>query len=179
MTPELDRIIDPAYVAALDDRTIDQIRGMRDECQALENGLSYVRRLIQGRLDIVGAELAHRRGGDRVDLHTLVSELPTILSAGTQGGSVAGAQPPLDLDPEEGATEALEQRLEAVISTGELAELSSLDEEALQAIVTRVSQFEEEISARRRQIHEVIDRIRAEITRRYRDGEASVDALLA
>ena len=35
---------------------------MRTECQEAEVALSYLRRLIQGRLDIVHAYLEHHRG---------------------------------------------------------------------------------------------------------------------
>ena len=49
---------------------------MRDLCQQVEGGLSYVRRLAHGRLDIVGGELARRRaGGDPADLADLVTQL--------------------------------------------------------------------------------------------------------
>jgi hypothetical protein len=38
--------------------------------------------------------------------------------------------------------------------------------------------FENDLSALRRRLHERIDALQAEIGRRYRDGEASVDSLL-
>ena len=78
--PELDRVLDNAYVGDLASRSIEEIRAMRAESQAVETGLSYVRRLAQGRLDIVAADLRRRRdGGDPPDLHSLVEHLPEIL----------------------------------------------------------------------------------------------------
>ena len=54
---------------------------MRAECQEVETGLSFLRRVVQGRLDIVAAELARRRdGGEPADLAALVEQLPTILA---------------------------------------------------------------------------------------------------
>lgn len=38
--------------------------------------------------------------------------------------------------------------------------------------------LEQEVSGVRRRLHAQIDQLQAEITRRYRSGEASVDALL-
>src|SRR5690606_19399725 len=67
--PKLEQLTAPAYLAGLTDVPLERVRAMRAECQAVENALSYVRRLAQGRLDIVGAELERRReGGDPADL---------------------------------------------------------------------------------------------------------------
>jgi uncharacterized small protein (DUF1192 family) len=40
-----------------------------------------------------------------------------------------------------------------------------------------VSAYEHDVSGRRRALHERIDVLQAEITRRYRTGEASVETL--
>ena len=86
MTPELDVVTDPAFVADIATREMDELRAMRARCQALENSLSYVRRLIQGRLDIAGAELQRRRGGGGAgDTGELIGLLPEVLSEGTRG----------------------------------------------------------------------------------------------
>ena len=41
-----------------------------------------------------------------------------------------------------------------------------------------LDQFEQQVSGRRRELHQRIDALQAEITRRYRTGEASVETLL-
>ena len=61
----LDRLLAAEYLGDLPARPIEQIRSMRAECQSVEVGLSYLRRLAQGRLDIVAAELGRRRTGER------------------------------------------------------------------------------------------------------------------
>lgn len=43
----------------------------------------------------------------------------------------------------------------------------------------RLEAAEREISGQRRVLHQRLDAIQAEMARRYRDGEADVDALLA
>ena len=54
---------------------------MRAECQEVETGLSLLRRLVQGRLDIVGLELTRRlEGGPPTDLADLITKLPEVLS---------------------------------------------------------------------------------------------------
>src|SRR5258708_37536573 len=69
------------YLGELERRPMADVRMMRAECQEIETGLSYLRRLVQGRHDIVGAELQRRRdGAEPGDLADLISQLPEILS---------------------------------------------------------------------------------------------------
>jgi hypothetical protein len=59
----IDRILDPAYVADLGARPVDDLRSMRDECVDVETEVSYVRRRAQARLDIIAAEVERRAAG--------------------------------------------------------------------------------------------------------------------
>ena len=71
---------DEADLAGLESRSIDEVRSMRASCQALEAQVSYVRRLAQGRLDIVDAELARRhQGRPPSDIAAMVADLPSTL----------------------------------------------------------------------------------------------------
>ena len=69
---DLDRILTGPYLDGIDDRSLDDIRAMRTECQQAEVALSYLRRLIQGRLDIVHAYLEHEGSDAPPDLAALV-----------------------------------------------------------------------------------------------------------
>ena len=60
---ELDRLLQPDYLGDVQARPIEEIRAMREECRRAEDGLSYVRRQAQGRLDIVANELQRRAEG--------------------------------------------------------------------------------------------------------------------
>ncbi|MEZ5372550.1 MAG: hypothetical protein R2704_07410 [Microthrixaceae bacterium] len=46
--------------------SIDELRSLRNDLQRAESGLSYVRRVLQGRLDIVADERRQRRSADGV-----------------------------------------------------------------------------------------------------------------
>jgi hypothetical protein len=176
MTPDLARVTSPEYLAQLTSRPIEDVRAMRAECQAFENAMSYVRRLAQGRLDIVAAELERRRGGgDPADLSTLVAALPGILADRPRG--VAPVRAPSEVSVERLA-DSMVARLDTIVGAGNLTDLSAHDDGDLVAMREALSDVEGSLSADRRALHDVIDALQAELTRRYRTGEASVDSLL-
>jgi hypothetical protein len=181
MTPELDVVTDPSFLSDLDGRDMDELRAVRSRCQSLENSLSYVRRLIQGRVDILGGELQRRReGGDAGDMGDLIGRLPDILSEGSRStGGPGSVRPPHSLEPDPEVTEQLEAMLEAVIAADDLGNVAALDEAAVLSGLTDLNALEYRVSERRRQLHGVIDTVQAEVTRRYTSGEATIDGLLS
>ncbi|HEY2812456.1 MAG TPA: hypothetical protein VGJ03_03210 [Acidimicrobiales bacterium] len=176
MASELDRILDPTYIGDVRALAMKDVRSMRSECQEVETGLSYLRRLVQGRLDIVGVETLRRReGGEPGELSVLVSQLPEILAAGTRAPGV-GRLPQL-LAPGELDAD-LEARFESVVAGHDVESLSELSDDSLEQLHDQLEAFEHEVSGFRRQLFDRIDALQAEITRRYRTGEASVETLL-
>lgn len=181
MTPELDVVTDPSFLTDLENRDMDELRAIRSRCQALENSLSYVRRLIQGRIDIVGGELQRRRdGGSTGDTSELIGRLPDILSEGSRtAGGPGSVRPPHSLSPDPEVTEQLEVMLDAVIGTETLVSVSDLVDERLVASLTELNDLEDRVSDSRRSLHHVIDAVQGEVTRRYTTGEATIDGLLS
>jgi hypothetical protein len=176
MALDLDALLDPGYLGDLSARDLDDVRRMRAECQEVETGLSLLRRVVQGRLDIVGLELQRRAdGGDPEDLPDLIARLPEVLSDRTNSpgvGRLPQMMTPGELPPE------LEAELDGIVGTGHLADLPSVDDGALHAMADQLTEFEQRVSVHRRDLFERIDALQAEITRRYKTGEASVDSLL-
>ena len=181
MTPELDVVTDPSFLADLGTREMEELRAIRSRCQSLENSLSYVRRLIQGRVDIVGGELQRRReGGDAGNTSELIGRLPDILSEGSRTtGGPGSVRPPHSLEPDAAVTAQLEAKLETVIAAEDLGNVAQLGEDALNGGLTKLNELEDEVSDNRRKLHGVIDTVQAEVTRRYTTGEATVDGLLS
>lgn len=176
MAVDLDHLLEPGYLGDLRARSMEEIRRMRAECQEVETGLSLLRRVVQGRLDIIGVELARRaEGGDPADLPALIAALPDVLSDRT-GPSGAGRLVQL-MAPGEMPGD-LEAELDRIVSPGQMADLPSQSEEELRRIGRELAELERRVSAQRQQLFDRIDALQAEITRRYRDGEASVDSLL-
>ena len=159
---------------------MDELRAVRSRCQSLENALSYVRRLIQGRVDIVGGELQRRReGGGSGDVSELIGRLPDILSEGSRSeGGPGSVRPPHSMEPDSDVTAQLEVMLDEVITSGELGSVAELDEDRLEAALAGLNDLEDRVSANRKTLHSVIDSVQREVIRRYSSGEESVDNLL-
>jgi hypothetical protein len=175
VSAQLERLLAPGYLGDLTARPMEEVRAMRAECQEVETGLSLLRRVVQGRLDIVGLELAQRSEGGSGGLADLIERLPEVLSdrTRTEGpGRLPTLLAPDEVDPE------LQARLDELAPPGRLAGPSSLDDDELRAMAADLEAFEHEVSGQRKAMFERIDALQAEITRRYREGEASVDSLL-
>lgn len=174
-TQRLDQILQDDYLGDLQQRPIDEIRSMRAECQELETGLSYVRRVVQGRLDIVGSEASHRAaGGEPGTAADVVARLPEILSDKVHAPGLGRLQQVLA----PGDLGGLVGDVDAIASPDRLADLAALSDEELSELTHRFTAYEEEVSTRRRGLHDRIDALQAELTRRYKTGEASVESLL-
>jgi hypothetical protein len=174
-TDRLAALLADDYLAGLSELDLDAVREKRAACQEVEVALSYLRRVAQGRLDIVLAELDRRAGGGPADLAALVERLPEILSERVRAPGL-GRLPTLmapDLEVLDVAAE-----LDAVADPTRLADLADLDDAAVRTLAERLEQVEARLSADRRALHERIDRIQEEIVRRYKSGEASVEHLL-
>jgi len=180
MTPEIDVVTDPAFVADLGNRPMDELRACRSRSQELENSLSYVRRLIQGRFDIVGGELQRRReGGDAGDTSELIGRLPDILAEGSRtNGGPGSVRPPQSMEPDLAVISQLEARLDKVIAADRLGSATDLGDEELIDALAGLKALEDEVSSHRKTLHGVIDAVQAEVMQRYSSGEATVDGLL-
>jgi RsiG-like len=174
---QLNEITAPGYLDGLEEWPLDVLRSHRHEADEVETGLSYVRRMIQGRLDIVLAERRRRQeGGASRDVTELIDQLPSILGDHVHApglGRLPALMGPGDLDG------SLESRLDAVMPASQLSRLSDLGDSELSSAADGLEDLERDVSTQRRVVFEVVDRLQKEIVRRYRTGEASVDTLLS
>ena len=172
---EVDRVLADDYLGDPSSRPLDEIRAMRDECRVVENKVSFLRRLIQGRLDIVNADLRQRStGGAPADLGALIEQLPDILSdkghPGGPGRLPSGVLPPDDDD--------LTAELDEVAGPGVLHRLHELSDAEVAELARAIGDLEREVSSSRRELFGRIDALHGELVRRYKTGEADAGALL-
>jgi hypothetical protein len=167
----IDRVLAEDYLTGLGTASLEEVRALRGEAEQEEVDLSYIRRMVQGRIDIVRAEL-ERRGGDGAPI---VDRLATIL-AEEQRPPARGLGRHTTLEP----SRADEHRryVEMLVADVDLSDTTArTDDELAQALEVLVAE-ETKLSAKRREVQKVMDACSAEITRRYRDGEADVSNLL-
>ena len=176
MDAELQRILEPDFLGDLAHRSVAEVRALRETCQSVETQLSYLRRLVQGRHDIVTGELDRRRhGGATDDVHGLVERLPEILADRIH--APGPGRLPVGMEPGE-LTGTLVDRLEAIGEVVSVDAAATTDEQ-LEEAATQLTALEHEVSGLRRQLFDRIDALQTEITRRYKDGEANVEDILA
>ena len=162
----IDIVLEPEYLDALDSSDLDDLRSRRDTAEELEAQVSYYRRLIHGRMDLLDFELKRRRGEEE---RTLMEALPEILASGLlMGGDPnlkhLGTMPPLP-------SETGRRLIDKIMDDGVLTQLPDLSDDEVAEALERLAEVEAGLSDQRRQLHTVIDRVQAEIVARYRSQE--------
>lgn len=151
---------------------LDELRAVRVALQHDEDAVSYVRRLAQARLDLIAAEMSRR---DRhADPAVITSELPVILGSHLTGGP---ARPPRPA--EDASDHPLALELEHLWNEHGGSDLQSLADGELVVLRTDLRIFEQARSKERKELFGRIDALSAELVRRYREGEADIEGLLA
>lgn len=172
----VERIRDPEYLEGLVGKELRELRQMREECREGETEISFERRLCQGRIDILSAELDRRSGRRGNDL---VARLPQILA----GDDLHSDDKPLpDRAPDFSIPRNADiprRRVEEIVGEQTLSRMASIPTDEIKAIIESLAEHERDLSERRHEIHRVMDRIQSEIVRRYTSGEADPAAALA
>jgi len=151
---------------------LDELRVSRRSLEDEERELSYVRRLLQGRIDILKAEFARRSGnGDDV-----LSSLSAILSDSPSASKGSARHVSLDGPASKHPAAVAAQRAANELSQVNLGDMS---EPQLLTSMKNLAAHEKTVSQARSKIHQKMGGLSAELTRRYREGSAQVDDLLA
>lgn len=159
----IDRIREPSYLEGIDAMTLDEVRARRDECMAEREYLSLLRRLVQGRAEILKAELASR-GTD--DHRPLVERLSEIL-ASDEPTTSRGEAMHVTL-PEEEMLLA-RRRIERLVADAGISDPTELDDARLEEAIEVLSAEEREVSTRRGDVLRVLDALQDELKRRYKE----------
>ena len=162
-----------AFLDGAETRPMAEVRRLRRQAEQEEVNLSYTRRLLQGRLDIVRREMQRRADNDG---RSLVDLLPEILAEKGRGpahglGRHQTVQPS---DPEQ-----YEAWVNGLTPGADLSSVAALPDAKLEKAARSLAEAEKGLSERRRGVQQVMDSLAAELGRRYREGEADVAALLA
>jgi hypothetical protein len=164
----IQRLTAPEFLNALDQRPLDELREKKSECNDVENALSYLRRLAQARIEILEAEVARRESGGTVG--DLVADLPRILSAESGRSTITDTRVPPPDAPR--AELHWPDGREQLVADTTLANLPVITRDELDSSLSKLRDFERELSELRRQMHSVIDALEREITARQVAGTA-------
>lgn len=147
-----------------------ELKGLIGGFAEEEQEISYTRRILHGKIDLLRAELVNRlrarhdAGGETItdaDVAKLTELITAGDSAGAPGGQLAAATTG-----------------EPSTSTEPFPDLGELSDTALKDLIRRLTDEEREVSYRRRILHGKIDILRAELVNRMRtqrsEGEATI-----
>ena len=174
MPIHIDEVLDPAFVEGLDELSLDEVRQRRSKSQQVEVGLSYLRRMTQGRLDILVADIRRRAEGADSDLIHLLDHLTPILAEGIRGKDRGAI--PTHMTPD--FSEDLTAELDEILPDTTIANLPNLTNAEVLHIGEELRDLEKAVSIRRHDVHQCLDKLTAELVRRYKDDPAEVEALL-
>lgn len=176
----IDIVSDPTFTSVLDSLTLDELRERRSLCADLDTELSYYRRLLHGRMDLLAFELRRRSGEET---RSLIEALPEILAGGETAGSSGGqgkdvlALKALTIEPPDIPSTG-RRDIDRALADDFLTHLPTIAVDELEAIQVSLTTVEREVSAQRRTVYEAYEKVLGELTGRYRDGLASPDDLL-
>lgn len=159
----IDQVLGDGFTEGIQDLDTDEVRRRRDLAKAELEYLSLLRRLVQGRRDILRAEEERRASG--ADSGSVVDQLSGILSEGTRGSSRGGA-PRIALPEEEIAL--ARRRVERLVSDASLSHLEGLSADDLRGAVERLDEEERGVSDLRGRVIEAHDVLQEEMKRRLR-----------
>ena len=163
-------VLDPAFVRDLDGLSLADVRARRDQALAQREYLSYLRRLLQVRLDLLTAERERRATGGEAP--PLVERLAAVLAehpraASSRGEAVRTSLPAADV------AEA-DERATAVLGPAGLIDPEELDPSQLSEGIDALEREEREVSAERASVLAVHDRLQDELKRRFREDPGIV-----
>ncbi|MFF3709084.1 RsiG family protein [Streptomyces phaeochromogenes] len=171
---------EPEPEAELGVLRLPELRTLRRDAQRDEADLSYVRRLLQGRIDILRAELG-RRGAPRRGREARIAASASVVERLSEILTDAPARQRSSARHVTVGTPHSEEfrRLASdMLAEVELSDLEARTDLELNAAMGRLVRYEQQVSRRRQELQRTADDCSAEIARRYREGEAQVDDLL-
>ena len=162
----IDIVLEAEYIENLASADLDELRRRRDTAADVEVQVSYYRRLLQGRMDLLDFELRRRRGEED---RSLIEALPEILASGMILGSEPNMKhlellPPLP-------SKTGRRLIDRIMDDGVLTQLPELSDAEIVEALGKLRQVEQELSSQRRQLHNVIDTLQDEIVARYRSQQ--------
>ena len=155
--------------------SLDELRARRAALQTIDDAVSYVRRVAQGRADL--ARDAMERSSDDGD------PTPVYVRDDLQSGLrdvladrllASGDRPPRPA--EDFSDHPLNAELDALCAARGFSRLDQLTRAKLADLVAAIDEFEQRISAQRKAVFAELDELTDELVNRYRDTASAASA---
>ena len=162
----IDIVLEPEYLDGLADLDLDEVRRRRDTAEDVEAQISYYRRLLHGRMDLLDFEQRRRRGEEQ---RSIIEALPEILAK----GMILGSEPTLKHIETMPPLPSMTGRrlIDKIMDDGVLTSLPELSDSEIAEALERLREVETQRSVQRRQLHQVIDTLQDEMVSRYRSQQ--------
>ncbi len=162
----IDQVLDPEFSAGVEELELDEVRDRRATAREVENELSYYRRLLHGRIDLLKFELRRRSGEET---RSLIEALPEILSDPERTCRNTGRVISTDLPllPEVGRRD-----LDSLLGNDVLLRIDEISDPDLESAIKTLEEVEKTFSVERRQVQLVEDRFAARLTELYKADHA-------
>lgn len=171
----IDRVIASDFLTRISERSSAEVRAMRDDCRLEEARVSFARRLLQARLDIVRAEVARRAEGGSGDL---LQSLPDILADEMLPTTLGDSRSVPLYEPFAEGDERARRNSDELMGDASLGQLPDLEDAELVALVDSLAAEERGVSEIRRRLLEHLDALQAELIRRYTTGGVDTEGIL-
>lgn len=174
------------FLTGLRELPVDQLRARRGEAEQEETDLSYARRLLHGRLDLLRAEQDARAGRGPADgtpaaahpgeqsTEELVASLARTLSdppGPSHGFGRHGLVEPSRVGEHRRAAEA-------AVADPAISDPAGMDDEALERAVAHLDSLQRGVGDQRAAVQRAADALTEELGRRYREGVLHVEDVL-
>lgn len=173
----IDRVLAPDYLDGLHELNLTEVRERRAEADQEEVDLSYARRLLHGRIDILRHEQRRRSEGGppapppgTLGDEAIVEALKRILTDDRPADRGMGRH--MAATP----SRVGEHRREAERAVADVggSDLAGMNDAALDQAISKLVDIEARVSRSRRQVQAVVDTLTADIARRYNLDRLSV-----
>ncbi len=170
----IDQVLDEDFLSGLGALPENDLKDRRVMCDDLDVELSFYRRMLHGRMDLVAFEMRRRAGEEE---ESLIEALPRILTEGAYVSTPRLASRNVLVEvpnvPRSGR-----RIVDKALDSDFIASLPSIGDSDLSEIQRFLQEVEADVSQQRRSVHGALDSLQEELTRRYRDGTADPDELI-
>jgi hypothetical protein len=174
----IDRVLSPGYADDLSVLTPEELRDRRQEAEQEEVDLSYARRLLQGRLDLLRSEQTSRRvdtpnspePGERTDAEIVRDIVAAISEDGPRRDHGLGRH--LDVEPSRVGEHR--RAAELAVADPHVSDAHELSDDELAEAIVRIADLEHAVRLNRQRVQQVTDALTEEVARRFREGELTV-----